>query len=118
MTKSDTWDTFWALIAEIDTAEAFAPVNTLTTSMIGMSLFTALLIVFVSVIVTGYITTPVQRVVLFVKNVANGDFSRSLPGKDTERKDEIGILARAITNMQARMPNRLINSGTWSTFFK
>ena len=97
------WDTFWALIAEINTAEAFAPVKKLTTSMIGMSVFTALLIVFVSVIVTGYIINSVQRVVLFVKNVANGDFSRSLPAKDTERKDEIGILARAITDMQAQI---------------
>ncbi|MDY0093168.1 MAG: methyl-accepting chemotaxis protein [Candidatus Vecturithrix sp.] len=97
------WDTSWALIAEIETSEAFAPVNKLIRFMFVISVISCLLIVIVSFIIAGYIITPVRRVVLFIKNMANGDFSRSLPGKDTERKDEIGTLATAMMNMQTRI---------------
>ena len=99
----NVWDTSWALIAEIDTSEAFAPVRTLTTLMIWISVVICLLIVVVSVVVAGYIVNPIQQVVVFIKNMANGDFSRSLAGKGAERKDEIGTLAAAMMNMQGRI---------------
>ncbi|GAK61461.1 hypothetical protein U27_01361 [Candidatus Vecturithrix granuli] len=102
-TPLNVWDTSWALIAEIETSEAFASVRTLTNLMIGISVVTCLFIVFVSVIVAGYIVTPVQQVALFIKNMAKGDFSRSFSGKDAERKDEIGTLATAMMNMQVRI---------------
>lgn len=107
-TPINVWNTSWALIAEINTTEAFAPVRTLTRYVAGISALTALLIIVVSVVVTGYIISPVQRVVSFVKSVAQGDFSYPLSEKDTERKDEIGILALAMANMQARLRDVVI----------
>lgn len=88
------WDTNWALIAEVDEAEAFAAVKALTSLMSGVALIAMIAIVMISLLITGYITKPINWVVHVAQKVSEGDVSGMVKGVRTSR-DEIGILIRA-----------------------
>ncbi|MBN2294004.1 MAG: HAMP domain-containing protein [Pirellulales bacterium] len=96
--------TTWALLAEIDKAEAFAPIEQmhqtanvekgglLTTAWLiaGISI---LAIVFVAWIVAGLVTNPVKKVAGVLDVVAQGDYTQKA---DIDSKDEIGRMAGSL----------------------
>ncbi len=86
----------WAVIAEIDEAEAFAPIKSIQRLMILIGVTGIGLIIVVALLITGSIAGPIKRGVDFAKSVANGDLTRRL---DIDQKDEIGILATALNAM-------------------
>ncbi len=68
----------WAMIAEIDEAEAFASVRTMKLAMIVVSLIGMGVIIAVALLVTRSITRPISAVVDFAGRLNKGDLSLRL----------------------------------------
>ncbi len=69
--------------------------------IVGILCFVAatICIVFISI----SITSPLGRMVDIIEAYGNADFTREVPQSMMKRKDEIGILARSMENMQGAM---------------
>ncbi len=100
----DIFGTTWALLAEIDEAEAFAPVKTIEENaeaaksglrqIIWLIVGGAMLaIAIVAFLVAGMIANPVVKVAAVLKALAGGDYSQKV---DHDAKDEIGQMAVAL----------------------
>ncbi len=61
--------------------------------------FAALLSLILAVIISKDITRPLNKVVEYLKTLAKGDFSIQIPKEHINRKDEIGNMALAVSEM-------------------
>ncbi|RJQ54696.1 MAG: methyl-accepting chemotaxis protein [Desulfobacteraceae bacterium] len=89
-------DFCWALIAEIDKAEAFEAIITIERLMAIIAVAGIAGIVIVALLFTGSITKPIQKGVEFAEALSKGDLTRRL---DIEREDEIGALVKSLNQM-------------------
>jgi signal transduction histidine kinase len=89
-----------ALLAEQAQAEAFAPEDELATMLVGTTLAVALLTTLLAAVVTRQITRPIVLLTARAVRIANGDLEQTVP---VDRRDEIGILARAFNIMTAEL---------------
>jgi len=89
-----------ALLAEQAQAEAFDPEDALATMLVGTTLAVALLTTLLAAVVTRQITRPIVRLTMRAVEIANGDLEQTVP---VDRRDEIGILARAFNIMTAEL---------------
>jgi len=89
-----------ALLAEQAQDEAFAPEDELATMLAGTTLAVALLTTLLAAVVTRQITRPIVRLTIRAVEIANGDLEQTVP---VDRRDEIGILARAFNIMTAEL---------------
>jgi signal transduction histidine kinase/HAMP domain-containing protein len=89
-----------ALLAEQAQAEAFAPGDALATMLVGTTLAVALLTTLLAAVVTRQLTRPIVRLTMRAVKIANGDLEQTVP---VDRRDEIGILARAFNIMTAEL---------------
>jgi len=89
-----------ALLAEQAQAEAFAPEDALATMLVGTTLAVALLTTLLAAVVTRQITRPIVRLTMRAVEIANGDLEQTV---QVDRRDEIGILARAFNIMTAEL---------------
>ncbi len=89
-------NTTWAILAEIDEAEAFAPIKTLEWIMGIIAIIGIAAIVAVALIITRSITGPIQKSVDFAQAMASGDFSQEL---EVGSADEIGDLGKSLNQM-------------------
>jgi signal transduction histidine kinase/HAMP domain-containing protein len=89
-----------ALLAEQAQAEAFAPEDALATMLVGTALAVALLTTLLAAVVTRQITRPIVQLTMRAVRIANGDLEQTVP---EDRRDEIGILARAFNIMTAEL---------------
>jgi methyl-accepting chemotaxis protein len=99
-TPVEIGDTRWALISEIDEAEAFAPVRSLKASMGILALIGTAGIVLVALLITRSITGPIRKGVDFALAMSDGDLTRTL---DIDQKDEIGTLTAALNAMAGNL---------------
>lgn len=93
-------DTTWALIAEIDEAEAFAPVNQLKIMVGLVALAVVVAIIAVALLMSRAITRPIRKGVDFAKAMSEGDLMQTLV---VDRVDEIGVLAGSLNTMANSM---------------
>jgi len=93
-------DSVWALMAEIDEAEVYIPINALTYSMLTVGAIAAVLIAVVALFVALGITRPLNRVMAFAQAVAQGDMERELA---VRQRDEIGKMAEAVQLIPATL---------------
>ena len=93
-------DLNWAVIAEVEASEAFAPVKQLQilTSLVGLA--GVIFMIAVAMIFTRLITKPVKKGVEFATIVSGGDLTQVL---DIDQEDEIGSLAKAMNQMSANL---------------
>ncbi len=99
-TPVTVWDTTWALIAETDEAEALAAVKDLTSLVTGVALIAIVAIAMISLLITGYITKPINHLVHVAQKVSEGDVSEMF-GRVRSGRDEIGILIHAFQKVVA-----------------
>ncbi len=108
-------DVKWAILAEIDQAEAFSSLAISDTygkkiGLLGWALIVALsfgiLIVLISYYIANSISAPLIEGVRFAEIVADGDFTHHV---EVNRKDEIGSLARALNSMREKLSDTLLN---------
>jgi methyl-accepting chemotaxis protein len=81
-------------------------------SAVKVLLFLIISILIIAVLATYFISMNITHAlnitVRFFNNVATGDFSQSMPAGFLKRKDEIGVLAKAVSTMQISI-NSLIS---------
>jgi len=85
-----------ALLAEIDQAEAFAPVVTLRNTVFGIGLVVALAVALLGLLVARTITRPVRQLVVGVEEIGRGNLDYQI---EIRGGDEIGQLAGAFNDM-------------------
>lgn len=88
--------TRWALLAEIDEAEAFAAVSSMQKSIVLVVLIAIGIVVAVALLITRSITSPVSRVVAIASQIAEGNLKQQVT---VDRDDEIGKLLGAMSRM-------------------
>ncbi len=88
----------YAIVAEIDAAEAFASTTVLRNLIVGGLGLVLLLVIAAGALVATRITRPVLAVVDVVKRVAGGDFTVRAA---VSGSDEIAELGRAVNRMSA-----------------
>ena len=101
-------DLTWAVIAEIETAEAFAPVKKLEFLMGIIAVIGIITITGAALAFTRSVTKPVNKGVAFAKAMSEGDLTQIL---DIDQSDEIGILAKAMNQVSLNL-NRMFTELT------
>ncbi len=89
-------DIQWAMIAEIDKAEAFASIRSLQVFMAVVAAVAVVLTVVITLFIARGITRPIIRAVDLARAMSEGDLTQSLT---IEQNDEIGLLADALNTM-------------------
>jgi len=97
------WDTTWALIAEMDVAEAFSSVKVLRYVMGLVALIGITAIVVISFLVARRISEPINRLTNFTEEISDGKFDAALDHTLIESRDEIGMLANSFNTMTGRL---------------
>ncbi|MBN1290033.1 MAG: HAMP domain-containing protein [Actinobacteria bacterium] len=93
-------DTGWGLVVKQDTAEAFSAVGTLRNIIGLLFILTSILVVAVSIFVSGTITKPVSNLTEIAEEISAGDLSKKA---DENVSGEIGTLGRAFNRMTGRL---------------
>lgn len=92
-TKLDVEGMNWVLLAEIDEAEALAPIYAVRNWILLLALVMAALVAVVGFFISKTITTPINKVVAMLEDIAQGegDLTKHL---DIDSRDELGELAK------------------------
>lgn len=90
----------WGMIAEIPESVAFASINTLRTRVLGLVVATGVLVVGVTIVMTGRIVRPIRRLSSAANRVAQGDLTHMI---NSSASDEIGVLSRSFDSMVMRL---------------
>lgn len=86
----------WGIVAKIDSAEAFQPIEELKTTFIVISSITAIIISVIAIFASKNITTPITTLRDALKLVASGDLNIKIPEKG---KDEVSELSASFNQM-------------------
>lgn len=89
-----------ALVAEQTQAETFATADSITATVVGVTLIAALVTAIIAAIVTRQITRPVVRLTESALNIAAGNLAQRVP---VTSRDEIGILTYVFNHMAAEL---------------
>ncbi|MCK4710144.1 MAG: HAMP domain-containing protein, partial [Gammaproteobacteria bacterium] len=95
-------NTTWALLAEVDEAEAFATVASLKQLMAVVAVIAILAILAVTWLVTDTIVRPLSKAVEVSERVASGDLDVAI---EVTSGDETGQVMRALQAMIGRLRN-------------
>ena len=91
------WNTTWALIAEVDTSEAYATIRAQKTMMGILALISIMPILIFSFLLTRYITNPIIRLADKASYIStHKDLNQRI---GFESNDEVGVLASAFNGM-------------------
>ena len=87
----------WAIVAEIDEKEAFAPIYNLLQKIILSAIFILIVSFIIGYIASRSIVVPVKYLSDSVNRIAEGDLTVKLEIKD--REDEIGVMMKGFKEM-------------------
>jgi methyl-accepting chemotaxis protein len=105
-TPVQVFGTTWGLLAEIDTAEAFAPVEALKGLMLLVGAAGLILILLFAYLIARSISGPIRSLShLFVELDKTGDFS--LRNNDITSNDEIGKMAGVVNHHLESLQNAI-----------
>ncbi len=91
----------WTILAEIDEAEAFAPVYRLRDRTVMISLIAAVIVVLLAFFMSRAIARPVKDISENIARVADGDLTVDV--NTNNRHDEVGILASSFRTMVEKL---------------
>ena len=86
--------TTWALIAEIDAAEALAGLASVRDRAVAFGLVILLLVLGAAIVLSRGLTRLIARMTEAMQALADGDFDREIPA--SERGDELGRIAETL----------------------
>lgn len=90
----------WALIAEIDEAEAFSTANSLIYVSTVVVIISSFVIAFVGLVVARNISTPIVQAVKAAQSVSSGDLTQRII---IDQSDELGLLQQAMHEMMLKL---------------
>ena len=88
------------ILVEQSQLQALAAGNNVTALVVGATLAVALITSAIAAVVTRRVTRPIVQLTETAAHMARGDLDQRVP---VERRDEIGILARAFNRMAAEL---------------
>ncbi len=86
----------WALIAEIDEAEAFATANSLIRISTITVVIASIIIAFIGLFIAKNISSPIVQAVNVAQHVSAGDLTQNVI---VDQNDELGLLQQAMHDM-------------------
>ncbi len=92
----------WAILSEIDKAEAFEPITSLMKTISVLAVCVILFTVFFAVMISRSLTRGISKAVDVARNIAKGDLTQQL---DIHQKDEVGRLINALNEMAQNLRN-------------
>ena len=99
----DTASSF-ILVITADESDAFAPVNQMAVNAVGSAVTVFIIELIIGVIVIGKMVKPLTELTQIVNKVAGLDFTENeKQAKLNLRKDEIGLISRAIDNLHKQL---------------
>ena len=96
----------WAVLSEVDEAEAFASIRTNTLEVIILMLVVAALVAFAGFVVARRVATPIASISDIAVKVADGDLT---PEVRVTSHDEIGALQEAMQQMVGNLRSMVKN---------
>lgn len=91
------FDKTWAVIAEIDTAEAFAPITQFQRQMVILAIIVTIAIILLGFFIARLLASPILRIANTITQIAdNRDLTLTVP---VESRDETGTMATALNQM-------------------
>ncbi|MBF8435877.1 methyl-accepting chemotaxis protein [Halanaerobiaceae bacterium Z-7014] len=95
----------WAIIAEIDEAEAFAAIDALQRMIIIIAIVAALIIIIIAYLFSNQITKPIINAVSFSKDISNGKLG--IDDLSIDSNDEIGVLGSSLNKMKENLKDMI-----------
>ncbi|GAU76085.1 methyl-accepting chemotaxis protein [Fusibacter sp. 3D3] len=89
----------WGVVIQIPSSKAYAEINLLTALFVGILVVAAALGLIVSIMLSRYVTSPLQKVSEGALTASGGDFTVQMDAKTFKRTDEFGDLARSFMVM-------------------
>jgi sigma-B regulation protein RsbU (phosphoserine phosphatase) len=109
-------DVNWAIMSEIDEAEAFKYVNYLKRSVIVLLLVSIIIIVIISLLFSRTLTHPLKKLARYAEELSRRDFTSSDSHSFLDelltvvrRGDEVGELAQAFQRMETELETSIEN---------
>ena len=93
----------WIVGVEIDQADVFRPIKTLSYWLFGATILLACLVVIFTYIIARGIAVPLKKLIRSALTIAQGDFKERVP---IHSSDEVGILASAFNDMATALSLR------------
>jgi methyl-accepting chemotaxis protein len=87
----------WGLIAQLDSAEAFGPVEALRNRMILITFVAAVVVVLLAYVLSGRLAKPISAISGVAAEISKGNLAVQVP--KLGRKDEIGKLGEVFDDM-------------------
>lgn len=89
----------WGVVIQIPSLKAYSEINLLTTLFIVILIIAAGLGLIVSILLSRYVTSPLQKVSDSALTASGGDFTVEIDSDTFKRADEFGDLARSFMIM-------------------
>ncbi len=94
----------WAIIAEIDKEEAFMPAYELRNTLIIISIIALILSAIVLLLmINKIILTPLDKIVNYIKGIADDSSINLTSTLDIKSNDEIGVIATSLSKLISRL---------------
>ncbi|MBE2294561.1 MAG: cache and HAMP domain-containing protein [Phycisphaerales bacterium] len=92
-------DLGWTLIIQQDYDEAFAPLLQVRQQALFLIAGALILVIIIAYLLSRQLANPITELTAVAEDISRGHFKQKIVG--TERRDEIGALARAVERMAA-----------------
>ncbi len=89
-------DVNWAILAEIDEAEAFKPISELRKTSVTVVIIMAVIVFIIGLVVARSIARPISAMAGAAEQISQGDLDVTV---QSDSQDEIGIMAKAFGEM-------------------
>ncbi len=93
----------WTVGVEIDDADTFRPIKTLSYWLLGVTILLASLVVLFTYMIAEGITVPLKTLIRSASTIAQGNFSQRVPIRSN---DEVGILGSTFNEMARALSAR------------
>jgi signal transduction histidine kinase len=95
----------WIVGVEIDKADIFRPIKTMSYWLLGVAVLLAMLVVVFTYVIAEGITVPLKILIRSASTIAQGNFKERVPIRSS---DEVGILASTFNDMARALSAREI----------
>lgn len=99
--------TGWSLAVAVPVHEVSAPLNILLNNIFKVVIVVLVIMAAVIWFLSRKFTDPLVQGAEYAEIIANGDFTKNLPAKLINRKDEFGILSNAMDDMTRKLKSMI-----------
>ncbi|MBM7555501.1 methyl-accepting chemotaxis protein [Halanaerobacter jeridensis] len=97
----------WILIVDGQKEDILAPAKKIRRKMYYITALAIFIVTIIAVLISKYMTNPINQTVEFAKKIANGDLA--IKGLTVNSNDEIGTLVEHLNNMRSNLERSVNN---------